>query len=156
MLKDCPDSNGLERLLGEEFDSEAERDRWRSHLETCPECTELLLGHRELLQGLGQLSSPHLSPYFDQTIRERLVSQKRRTSSLRVKRLLLQGYWLAALGLAFLILDSLEVPVRVTSAAAVTLVVSGVLTVLTLGFAMSRLDLGITDLLLDIAVDPEL
>ena len=156
MANDCPDLNGLERFLEKEFESGEERKHWESHLEICEECQDFLYGHRELIKNLGELAAPKLSPFFDQKLREALESQKTDVASARLRRFLLQGYWLLALAISFLILDSLAGPVQFPSALSFTLAISGLLGLAVLGFVMRQINLGVADFVLHTAVDPEL
>jgi hypothetical protein len=156
MVNSCPDQSRLDRFLCEDFESDKERKLWKSHLETCDECMDFLCGHLALSQELGVLPIPNLSPAFDRKLREGLENQKARASSARLKRILLQGYWLLALTCSFLILDSLEVPAQLPVAVTFTLATSGVLAYLVLGYAMRHSQLGVGEFLVHTAVDPKL
>ncbi len=89
-------------------------------------------------------------------LREGLEEQKTGATSARLRRFLLQGYWLLALALSFLILDSLSDPVHVPAVLSFTLTIPGLLAVAVLGLVMSRFNLGVSDFILHTAVDPKL
>ena len=156
MADSCPDQSRLERFLCNEFESDEERKLWESHLGACEECLEFVCGHEALSQDLGVLPIPNLSPAFDRKLREGLENQKAKTASVRLKRRLLQGYWLLALTISFLVLDSLESPTQLPLAVMYTLAISGVLVYLVLGSAMRQVNLGVADVLVHTAVDPKL
>ncbi|HUV12084.1 MAG TPA: hypothetical protein VMY18_00505 [Acidobacteriota bacterium] len=156
MANDCPDLNQLERFLEREFESGKERNHWASHLETCEECRDLLYGHQQLVENLAELPVPKLSPAFDQKLRSGLEEQKAGAASARLRRFLLQGYWLLALAISFLILDSLAGPTQVPAVLSLTLAIPSLLAAAVLGFVVSRFDLGVADFILHTAVDPKL
>jgi predicted anti-sigma-YlaC factor YlaD len=156
MANDCPDLDHLERFLEGEFKSGKESDSWASHLEICEECRDLLYGHQQLVENLAELPVPRLSPFFNQKLRAGLEKQRTHVASARLRRFLLQGYWLLALALSFLILDSLAGPVHVPAVLSFTLAIPFILAVAVMGFVMSRFNLGVSDFILHTAVDPKL
>jgi hypothetical protein len=155
MENDCPSLNRIERFLEAEFESAAEQKRWESHVEICEQCRDALYGHQELIENLGALSIPQLSPLFDQELQAALDKQKTPAGSENWKRLLLQSYWLLALGASFMILDSLDGAVQIPSAFSFPLAVSGTLALLVLRFALKHVQLGFLDLVHFAAVDPK-
>ncbi len=99
MDKYCPSLGQIERFFEGAFKSGEERRQWESHLEIGDECRDALDGHQVLLKSLaGDFPIPRLSPQFERELKATLSRDKAPATSTRRRRLLLQGYWLLALG----------------------------------------------------------
>jgi hypothetical protein len=85
------------------------------HVAECPQCAQLLDGHRNL--ALAFQSAPRCSPsiHFNRELRNRLQSEQRVERQFRLRTAMLRAYWLLAALASLLILWVIPWPSQVLS-----------------------------------------
>lgn len=152
----CPGPERFERILNDEYESPQERERWEAHLAGCESCRELLDLERALRQTFSAVPAPELSEGFSRRLENGLAAQRRHRRSSRVRRLVLQGYWAAALVASGLILERLGGVSHVLAEAGNVVLPATVLTLAGVVFLASRLRLDVPALVWRTVLDPRL
>jgi anti-sigma factor RsiW len=154
MSEGCPDPDRFDRLLRGEHDGPRERRHWEQHLGQCEACRELVELDQDLRRSFSEVPIPELSAGLEARLQKRLAAQRRGARVSRLKRAILQGYWVAALFASYAILQQLGgfsglFPQATAAVASAALLLLG-----TAAFLARRFRMDLTDLVWHTALAP--
>jgi anti-sigma factor RsiW len=107
MSEGCPDPDRFERLLRKECHGPRERLLWEQHLDRCESCRDLVELDQDLYESLAEVLAPKLSTGFEARLQRKLAARNRGARASRLKRRILQGYWVGAVLASLAILEPL-------------------------------------------------
>jgi len=154
MITRCPEQVELERFLKGVFTSSVQKAAWNQHLLACTECRELSEMDQGLKAMFEELPSPELSGRFEFQLQAAVRRKQQAASKCRLKRLVLQGYWLAAFVLSYWILDGVTGSVQLSFDGTLKFLMAAFLGLSVLEFFIRRANLDLVELVLNTALDP--
>ena len=154
MITRCPKQAELERFLKGVFTSSVQKAAWNQHLLTCTECRELSEMEPGLKAMFEELPSPQLSGGFEFRLQAAVRREQQAASKSRLKRLVLQGYWLGAFVLSYWILESVTDFVQLSFDGTLKFLMAAFLGLSVLEFFIRRVNLDLAELVLKTTLDP--